>query len=179
MIAFPRVHPLVLASSLFLGACAAPQASRPSVDVPAALKPADGEALAFTWRAVGTQIYDCKAGEQGKLGWSFVAPEADLLDSAGYRVGSHGAGPHWASVDGSRTVGTVKARVDAQQASDIPWLLLTAKSAGGAGRMAAVASVQRVNTHAGAAPAEGCTVAADAGRRVKVPYTAEYVFFTR
>ena len=93
------------------------------------------------------------------------------------RVGSHGAGPHWTALDGSKTVGEVKARASGQRSTDIPWLLLTAKSAGGPGRMAAVTSVQRINTVGGIAPVTGCVTAADLGKISKQDYSADYVYF--
>jgi hypothetical protein len=31
-----------------------------------------------------------------------VAPEADLFDARGNRIGRHYAGPHWRSTDGSK-----------------------------------------------------------------------------
>lgn len=179
---FPFNFGLIAAAlgSIFLGACAfgpAPQADA-AKPVPAALKPADNERAAFTWHAVGSQIYECRASDKGGWTWVFVAPEADLFNQKDEKVGTHGAGPHWAALDGSRTVGAVKARADAARPVDIPWLLLTAKSAGTSGKMASVTSVQRLNTEGGNAPATGCAAAADAGKRVKEGYTADYVFFT-
>lgn len=144
--------------------------------LPAAIQAPAGERVAFTWQATGSQIYECRAGEKGGWAWQFVAPEADLFGPGGEKVGTHGAGPHWSALDGSRTVGTVKARADARRASDIPWLLLSAKSAGTPGRMASVTSVQRINTVGGVAPARGCETQADAGKRTKERYSADYVF---
>ena len=146
--------------------------------VPTALKSADSERVAFAWHAVGSQIYECRADGKGGWAWVFVAPEADLFNRRGEKVGTHGAGPHWAALDGSKTVGTVKARANGERAADIPLLLLSAKSAGGSGRMAGVTSVQRLNTAGGNAPARGCEAQADAGKRIKQGYTADYVFFT-
>ena len=37
--------------------------------------------------------------------------------------------------------------------------------------------IQRLQTTAGTAPASGCSVAADVGKQVLVPYTADYYFF--
>lgn len=93
-------------------------------------------------------------------------------------VGTHGAGPRWAALDGSQTLGTVRARADGARASDIPLLLLSAKSSGTPGKMASVTSVQRLNTEGGNAPATGCQYAADAGKRTKEGYTSDYVFFS-
>lgn len=162
-----------------LGACASPPSGPADrgQSVPAALKPADNERAVFTWHAVGSQIYECRSDGKGGWVWVFVAPEADLFNQKEEKVGTHGAGPHWTALDGSRTVGTVKARANGERAADIPLLLLTAKSRDTAGRMASVTSVQRLNTEGGNAPARGCTAASDAGKRIKEGYTADYVFF--
>ncbi|HEX6412137.1 MAG TPA: DUF3455 domain-containing protein [Burkholderiales bacterium] len=141
-----------------------------SVSVPDSLKPAAGESLALVVPARGDQIYECRAGK-----WAFVAPEAELFNRAGRKIGRHYAGPHWESLDGSRIVGAVKARADAPRAGDIPWLLLSAKSVGAEGAFSKVTSIQRVTTMGGSAPIEPCS---QDGRRVRVPYTADYYFFT-
>lgn len=141
-----------------------------SVPIPDALKPAGGESLALVVPAKGDQIYECRGGK-----WAFVAPEAELFDRAGKKIGRHYAGPHWESLDGSRIVGAVKARADAPRAGDIPWLLLSAKSVGAEGAFSKVTSIQRVTTMGGSAPIEPCS---QDGRRVRVPYTADYYFFT-
>lgn len=141
-----------------------------SVSVPDSLKPAAGESLALVVPAQGDQIYECRAGK-----WAFVAPEAELFNRAGKKIGRHYAGPHWESLDGSRIVGAVKARADAPRSGDIPWLLLSAKSVGAEGAFSKVTSIQRVTTMGGSAPIEPCS---QDGRRVRVPYTADYYFFT-
>lgn len=140
-----------------------------SVSVPDSLKPAAGESLALVVPARGDQIYECRAGK-----WAFVAPEAELFNRAGKKIGRHYAGPHWESLDGSRIVGAVKAHADAPRAGDIPWLLLSAKSVGAEGAFSKVTSIQRVTTMGGSAPIEPCS---QDGRRVRVPYTADYYFF--
>lgn len=165
--------------AVLLGACASgPTAPVNAQPVPANLKTADSEVAAFTWHAIGSQIYECRAADKGGWAWVFIAPEADLFNQKDEKVGTHGAGPHWAALDGSRTLGTVKARADGERPADIPLLLLTARSAGTPGKMASVTSVQRLNTEGGNAPAAGCATQADAGKRVKQGYTADYVFFT-
>jgi len=141
-----------------------------TVPVPDQLKPGAGEALAFVVPAKGVQIYECRAGN-----WVFVAPDAELFDRAGKKIGSHYAGPHWEAADGSKVVGAVKQRADAPAAGDIPWLLLSAKSVGGEGAFSKVTSIQRVATVGGIAPAAGCN---EAGARARVPYTADYYLFS-
>jgi hypothetical protein len=172
----PSIRPLLIVTVLgaLLTACAAP---KPVANVPPQLQPDAAEKAAFTLGARGVQIYDCKAAADGKLAWAFVAPRADLLDAQGKVVGDHGAGPFWAMPDGSRINGTVKQRADAPAAGAIAWLLLTAKSTGGAGKMAAITSVQRINTVGGVAPKDGCAAPTDAGKQASVPYTTDYVFF--
>jgi hypothetical protein len=140
------------------------------MQVPDNLKPAANESLAQVVPAKGVQIYECREQK-----WVFVAPQADLFDRAGKKIGTHYAGPHWEAADGSKVVGAVKARADAPQAGSIPWLLLGAKSVGPQGAFSGVTSIQRVATTGGTAPAGQC---AQAGARARVDYTAEYYFFT-
>jgi hypothetical protein len=140
-----------------------------SVQVPESLKPAAGETLAMIVPAKGVQIYECRANE-----WKFVAPEAELFDGAGKKIGRHYAGPHWEAADGSKIVGAVKARADAPRAGSIPWLLLGTKSVGGEGAFSKVTSIQRVATTGGVAPAGACS---EAGSQARVGYSADYYFF--
>jgi len=171
---------LAVCCASLLSACAVSTAPVPAgagSPVPAALRPADRERAVFTWHAVGSQIYECRAAEKGGWAWVFVAPEAELFNQKDEKVGIHGAGPHWTALDGSRTVGTVKARANGERAADIPLLLLSVQSGGGSGTLARVTSVQRLNTEGGNAPATGCAAPADAGKRIKEGYTADYVFF--
>lgn len=144
------------------------------VEVPPALKPVN-EKFAFALSAKGVQIYDCRAAADGKIGWTFVAPEAELFELNGAKAGKHYGGPTWEGNDGSKTVGSVKQRADGATANDIPWLLLNAKATG-AGRMASVTSIQRVRTVGGVAPASGCS-SATLGALVRVPYTADYYYY--
>jgi hypothetical protein len=157
--------------AIALVACASQPAG---IAVPANLVPT-GEQAVERLNARGVQIYECrnKVGGSGTE-WVFVAPEATLYDTQGAPAGRHYAGPHWEAADGSRIVGTLKSRADAPLAGAIPWLLLSARSVGGPGRLAKITSVQRVNTAGGAAPATSCD-AASLGRTERVPYTADYI----
>lgn len=168
-----KTTPIVLASLLVSG-CAA----QPPLAVPAALQPSGQERLAQIVPAKGDQIYECRElkDRPGSFDWAFVAPEAELFDGAGKKIGRHYAGPHWEATDGSKVVASVKSRSDAPAANAIPWLLLGAKSVGGEGAFSKVTSIQRVATVGGVAPAGGC---AHAGQQARVPYTADYYFFTK
>jgi Protein of unknown function (DUF3455) len=160
---------LTAGAALLTAACASTQ-----LVVPDAIQPATNESLAMTVGARGVQVYECRTGKDGGgHEWVFVAPDADLLDAHGKTIGRHGAGPSWQAVDGSRVVGTVKARADAPASGSIPWLLLTTKSSGPAGAFSNVSSIQRVNTVGGIAPATPCTAQVN-GTPARVPYTADY-----
>lgn len=169
-----------LLCAALLSACASPAAGPAAAAKPvtAALRPADTERAAFSWHAVGSQIYECRVSDKGSWAWALVAPEAELFNQQDEKVGTHGAGPSWSALDGSKTVGSVKAKAEGERPADIPWLLLSAKSAGAPGKMAAITSVQRLNTEGGNPPLTGCASQADAGKRVREGYTADYVFFT-
>ena len=157
-----------------LAACASPFAPTE----PSALRPAGGERLLMTVAARGVQIYECRSTAGAAPAWTLLAPEAELFDAAGQRIGSHGAGPHWLAQDGSRLVGSVKARADAPSPQAIPWLLLSARDVGPAGRFSGVTSIQRVNTQGGAAPAGGCGPDND-GTESRVAFRADYYFYKR
>jgi hypothetical protein len=161
-------------------ASATPPEPAPTVAVPYKLVPPANETLALVFPAGGVQIYECGAKEDkaGQYEWQFIAPEADLYDAHGAKVGRHFAGPHWELADGSRVVGTVKERADAPSSGAIPWLLLSAESDGPSGAFSKVTSIQRVHTAGGVAPESGCSEAT-LGKQVRVNYTADYYFFTR
>ena len=159
-------------ASCWLVACATPA---PEPTLPPLLQAPAGDTFALLVPARGVQIYECREAATG-MAWAFVAPEAQLFDTSGKLIGQHGAGPHWQALDGSRIVGTVRQRADAPVAAAIPWLLLSTKAEGPAGVFSRVASIQRINTVGGVAPVDGCA-AADKGRQVRVPYTADYRLF--
>jgi len=169
----------VLLLVLLVAGCVGPQPRGPAVEVPDKLKPAANESLAMIVPAKGVQIYGCRARKDqgGGYEWAFLAPEADLFDAGGNRIGRHYAGPHWESTDGSKVLGLVKERADAPVADAIPWLLLAAKSVGSEGSFSKVTSIQRVRTAGGVAPKAGCSQAA-AGTLARINYTADYYFFT-
>jgi hypothetical protein len=146
--------------------------------VPENLKAPAGQTVSLVTRATGVQIYDCKPSKDdpARFEWVFRAPEADLFDPTGKRIGKHYAGPTWESNDGSKVVGEVKARDDGPDVNAIPWLLLSAKSTSGAGILGRTVSVQRVDTVGGKAPADGCSQA-QAGKEARAPYSATYYFY--
>jgi uncharacterized protein DUF3455 len=132
---------------------------------------APGETVVATWHAEGAQVYECKAGTDGKLAWAFREPVATLL-SEGKTVGRHYAGPNWENADGSAVVGKAAGNAPGKTANDIPWLKLEVTAHRGNGTLSKVTMVQRTNTQGGVQ-----TGACDkAGTLMSAPYSADYVF---
>ena len=138
------------------------------------LEPPAGETALMTVFAHGVQIHECRAAPGATPVWTFVAPEADLFDANGRRIGRHGAGPVWRHDDGSGFVGTVRSRVESPRPRAIAWLLLAAHPQGPDGAFARVSSVQRLNTVGGQPPGFGCDTDT-LGTRVRMAYRADYV----
>jgi hypothetical protein len=135
---------------------------------------APGESVIVTLHAEGAQVYDCKAGADGKLAWAFREPIATLLLD-GKTVGRHYAGPNWDHVDGSGVTGKVLANAPSKSASDIPWLKLEVTARRGSGVLSGATTVQRINTAGGV-----MTGACDkAGAFHSAPYAADYVFLRK
>src|SRR5438128_4508197 len=84
---------------------------------------APGESAVLTMHAEGAQVYECKAGADGKLAWAFREPIATLLVD-GKTVGRHYAGPNWEHGDGSAVAGKAAGNAPGATAIDIPWLKL-------------------------------------------------------
>jgi hypothetical protein len=132
---------------------------------------APGETIVLTVHAEGAQVYECKAGNDGKPTWAFREPIATLL-ADGKTVGRHYAGPNWEHSDGSAVVGKVAASAPGAMPTDIPWLKLEVVSRRGIGVLAGVTTVQRINTQGG--KLEGACDKAGSFR--SAPYSADYVF---
>src|SRR4030088_792154 len=133
-----------------------------------------GETVVLTVQAEGAQVYECKAGADGKLGWAFREPIATLL-ADGKTVGRHYAGPSWEHSDGSTVVGKVAGSVPGAVPNDIPWLKLEVVSKRGSGILSGVTTVQRINTQGG--KFEGpCD---KAGATHSAPYSADYLFLRK
>jgi hypothetical protein len=133
-----------------------------------------GETVVLTVHAEGAQVYECKAGADGKLAWAFREPIATLF-ADGKTIGRHYAGPNWEHIDGSAVVGKAAGNAPGATADDIPWLKLQVASSRGSGVLTGVTTVQRINTKGG--KFEG---ACDkAGSFKSAPYSADYVFLRK
>src|SRR5262245_20288821 len=159
--------------SLAALAVAALLAAPAAAQVPAAIA-APGESAVATFHAEGAQVYECKAGANGKLAWAFREPIATLLLD-GKTVGRHYAGPNWEHMDGSAVVGKAVGNTPGKSAADIPWLKLEVTAQRGNGVLTGVTTVQRINTQGGAH-----TGACDkAGAFHSAPYATDYVFLKK
>jgi hypothetical protein len=135
---------------------------------------APGETAVLTMHAEGAQVYECKAGTDGKLAWTFREPIATLLVD-GKTVGRHYAGPNWEYSDGSAVAGKVAGSAPGATANDIPWLKLEVASRRGSGVLSDVTTVQRINTQGGRL-AGACD---KPGTFSSAPYSADYVFLRK
>lgn len=147
-----------------------------SPDVPDAIQAPAGEEVVLLAHATGSQVYTCQAAADGKFSWTLKGPDAELHDRKDKVIGQHFAGPTWKLKEGSEVTGKAIAHVDSLDAQSVPWLLVKVISHSGNGQLASVTSIQRVHTHGGQPPAEGCD-AAHRDAETKSAYTADYYFY--
>jgi hypothetical protein len=144
--------------------------------VPPALEVPSTATLSLRAEGRGVQIYVCepKPDAPATNVWVFKAPQADLHGPDGRVIARHYAGPTWEGVDGGKVVGQLVSKAPSPDGAAIDWLLLSAKSANGAGVLGKTSYVQRLRTIGGLAPQGGCP---SPGAEARVPYTAEYDFY--
>ena len=124
--------------------------------------------------AEGAQVYECKAGADGKLAWAFREPIATLLEN-GKTIGRHYAGPNWEHADGSAVTGKAVGNAPGATTNDIPLLKLEVTARRGSGTLANISTVQRINTVGGKLDGACDT----AGTWRSIPYSADYVFLRK
>jgi len=135
---------------------------------------APGETVVLSVHAEGAQVYECKAGTDGKLSWLFREPIATLM-ADGKTVGRHYAGPNWEDADGSAVTGKAIGNAPGATANDIAWLKLEVIAHRGSGILSGVTTVQRINTEGGQL-AGACD---KLGATKSTPYSADYVFLKK
>jgi hypothetical protein len=193
-----RAVPLIaaaVATVLTIGAARAEAQVIPP-EVPANLHVEPGNAAFLIAHAFGTQNYICLLAPGG-FEWTFFAPQATLFDAANQQVITHFLSPNpdeegkgratWQHSGDTSAVwaGAIASSTDSDfvAAGSIPWLLLRVVGAEDGPTLGTTLSattfIQRVNTRGGLAPSDGCKRAADAGRKALVPYSADYVFYTK
>jgi hypothetical protein len=149
--------------------------------VPAEIAVTDAAVLVAAYAATGTQTYTCGVtgvGDAAVYAWSTASvPAATLYGTDCLVAGTHYAGPRWKANDDSIILGVVKRTTASVTAASIKRVLLATTSDGGAGILAPVTAVQRLDTVGGIAPATGCDLA-HVNETVAVPYTANYYFYS-
>ena len=174
---------VALAAAALLTACGTRAPSAPGTmfsqdSLPAAIQVPAGNRVAMETVGVGEITYECrdKANAPGQTEWVFVGPQAVLNDRSGNKVGTYFGPPAtWASNDGSRLTATQLAVAPAGT-GNLPYQLVKANPAMGAGAMAGVTYIQRVALKGGVAPASACSPA-NKGERQIVKYQADYIFW--
>jgi hypothetical protein len=166
----PYLRNIALAGFLLSASALAATAQTPLPEAVAA----PGETVVLTLHAEGAQVYECKAGADGKLAWAFREPTATLLLD-GKTVGRHYAGPNWEHIDSSAVVGKAVGNAPGATPDDIPLLKLTVTSGRGTGILSGVTTVQRINTAGG--KLEGACDKPGSYRNA--PYSADYVFLRK
>jgi len=165
----PKLKSAVLAA-LLMGLSPVVHAAEP---LPEAIAVA-GETTVLALHAEGAQVYECKAGADGKLAWAFREPIATLFEG-GKTVGRHYAGPNWEHADGSAVTGKTVGNAPGATPNDIPLLKLEVVARRGSGVLVDISTVQRINTVGG--KLDGACDKAGAYR--SVPYSADYVFLRK
>ena len=173
-----------VSAAALLAACGSPggMQAKPMMhsqaDVPASVQVPPGNKVAMHTVGVGKVIYECrdKADAAGQTAWTFAGPDAALNDMSGKQIGRYYGPPAtWEAMDGSKITGTQVAVAPSNSAS-LPYQLVKANPATGAGAMSGVTYVQRTNLSGGIAPSSACTPA-NKGAKQDVKYQADYLFW--
>jgi hypothetical protein len=150
-----------------------------------AVRVPEGHRVTLETVGIGEITYECKAktpvppNTAAVVGfeWVFVGPQAKLTDRAGKTIGKYFGPPAtWESADGSKVTGAQVAIAPAP-AGNIPFQLVKANPAQGAGQMAGVSYIQRLATRGGVAPSNPCD-AGRVGQRSIVTYQSDYIFWS-
>src|SRR5262249_23589654 len=119
-------------------------------------------------------VYECKAGADGKLAWTFREPIGTLLLD-GKTVGRHYAGPNWEHMDGSAVAAKAAGNAPGKTPSAIPRLMLEVTAQRGSATLTSATTVQRINTQGGVHTG----VCDKAGAFHSAPYATDYVFLRK
>lgn len=185
---------LALAAALAVAGPAAAEDHVTPPEVPANLQAPEGNTAFLAGNAYGTQNYVCLPSASGAA-WTLFGPQATLFDDSFDQIITHYLSPNpaengtpRATWRHSRDTSAAWAFAIASSAdpvfvapNSVPWLLLrvvgTQLGPTGGDRMTQTTFIQRVDTAGGLAPATGCSVAGDVGKKTLVPYQALYVFY--
>lgn len=164
--------------------------------VPGDLEVPAGHRAFLEGHAVGTQNYACVPSGSG-FAWALYTPQATLFSDEAQQLTTHFFSPNPFEVgtfrpawQHSRDTSTIWAELVAPSSDAgfvapgaIPWLLLhvvqNQDGPTGGRKLTATRYIHRVNTSGGKAPSTGCSVSADLGKKALVPYTADYIFYSK
>jgi len=163
--------------------------------VPASIQVPAGNKAFLEGHAAGTQDYICLPSGSG-FAWTFFAPQATLFNDTQKQIITHFLSPNpfeggtpRATWQHSGDTSAVWGLTIAPPLTDplfvapgaIPWLLLQAVGTQygptWGDKLTATTYIQRLNTSGGIAPSTGCAASTDVGKKVLVPYTADYFFY--
>ena len=154
-------------------ACLVPTFGASAAELPDAIA-AKNETEVLQAHGVGSQIYECVAGQpDSQLTWQFREPIAALFRE-GETVGLHYVGPTWEIAE-SLLVADESTSAPAPSGNDIPWLKLKVTTAAEEGPLQGVTTVQRINTVGGVL--EG--TCDKTGELRAASYAADYVFLKK
>jgi uncharacterized protein DUF3455 len=197
-----RILPIACATALAVGfTVSLPQPAYAQIippQVPAEIQVPPGNDPFLKGHGVGTQNYICVPSGSG-FAFTLFTPQATLFNEFAKQVTTHffSPNPHEhgtirATWEHSRDTSTVwgvlinsSTNSNFVAPNSIPWLLLkvdpkTGVQDGptGGDTLTATTFIQRLNTHGGNAPSNGCAASGDVGKKAFVPYTADYFFYT-
>ena len=144
--------------------------------------------------AEGTQNYSCVPSGKG-VAWTLYGPQATLFDDAAGQMMTHFLSPNpdeggalratWQDSHDTSRVWAMAVDSSTDPAFVAPgaiaWLLLRVVGSelgpGFGDKLTGTMFIHRVNTAGGIAPATGCTLKGDLGKKALVPYTTDYIFY--
>jgi hypothetical protein len=170
---------VALSAAALLTACGSMRPAFNQSSLPTPIQVPPGNKVAMETVGVGDITYECRdrVNAPGQTEWVFVGPDARLMDRSGKQVGKYYGPPAtWESMDGSRLTATQIA-VAPSGPTSLPYQLVRANPATGAGAMTGVTYIQRVALQGGIAPAAMPCTTATKGQKQTVKYQADYVFW--
>ena len=166
---------LILAAALSLALPAAAIVEPPGL-APGLRAPAN-ETPAFALTGSGVYIYQCRQStlDANAYEWGFIVPDATLYDGTRSVARHATVGLYESMSDRSSISGFVRGS-QAAGAANLPWVSMRAQPLSENGMFAGVTTIQRVNTHGGAAPGGSCGPD-NLGAEARVAFQADYYFY--
>jgi hypothetical protein len=177
-------------------------------DVPFNLQVPEGNKAFLVGHATGTQNYVClpcpnpttpakSCPDTSGFAWLLFTPEATLFGDNEQQVITHFFSPNpsedgtiratWQDSHDTSIVwgGNATVSTDAKfvEQGAVAWLTLPMAGVQGgplgSDVLTATTFIQRVHTHGGVAPKDGCSQLSDVGAKAFMPYTADYFFYSK